>query len=164
MDTDSLLQHRIASLMKQPDTIRGKTIMWYASLNNQPGTRIVLFMLFVIFVLVHLIAFVCMLKIEYEVKNSVSHIQTVDKSLTFRFSLFKQTCPLFLLIMYPIIFIPVIITLMIVDIRKRSEGLLVWHRDSIGELVGKWFMTLLILISFSVFYHCRATTTKELTG
>ena len=69
MDTDSLLVHRIASLMKQPNTVRGKTVLWYASLNDKPGTRIVLHMLFVIFIMIHFIAFVALLKIAYQVSN-----------------------------------------------------------------------------------------------
>jgi hypothetical protein len=69
MDTDSLLVHRIATLMKQPNTVRGKTILWYASLNDKPGTRIVVVMLFVIFIMIHFIAFVALLKAAYQVSN-----------------------------------------------------------------------------------------------
>ncbi len=63
MDTDSLLVLRIATLMKQPNTVRDRTILWYASLNDKPGTRIVVVMLFVIFIMIHFIAFVALLKI-----------------------------------------------------------------------------------------------------
>lgn len=69
MDTDSLLVHRIATLMKQPNTVRGKTILWYASLNDKPGTRIVVVMLFVIFIMIHFIAFVALLKAAYQVSD-----------------------------------------------------------------------------------------------
>jgi len=67
MDTDSLLVHRIATLMKQPDSLRGKTILWYSSLHDKPGTRIVVVMLFIIFIMVHFIAFVSLVKIGYVV-------------------------------------------------------------------------------------------------
>lgn len=70
MDTDSLLVHRISSLLKQPNTVRGKAILWYASLNDKPGSRIVLMMLFVIFIMIHFIAFVALLKVFYQVSHS----------------------------------------------------------------------------------------------
>ena len=79
MDTDSLLVHRIAALVKQPNTVRGRTILWYASLNDKPGTRIVLHMLFVIFILIHFIAFVALLKIEYRVSyNYIILFRLID--------------------------------------------------------------------------------------
>ncbi len=43
---------------------------------------------------------------------------------------------------------------MAVDIKKKSEGLLVWHRDSLLDLLQRWFMCLLLIIAFGVFDHC----------
>ena len=130
MHTDSLLGHRILQLMKQPDTLRGRTILWYASLNDKPGTRIVVVMLFVIFIMIHFIAFVALLKIAYQVSCIRSHFQ-----FPLRYTVFDVLCPLMLLIFYPLILIPVIVYFMIVDIKKKSEGLLVWHRNSLLELL-----------------------------
>ena len=63
MDTDSLLVHRIAALTRQPNTLRGKTIRWYAQLNGQPTVRVALYLLFTIVVLIHFIAFCVLLKV-----------------------------------------------------------------------------------------------------
>lgn len=43
---------------------------------------------------------------------------------------------------------------MVIDIKKKSEGVLVWHRDSLGDLIQRWFMCLLLIIAFGVFDHC----------
>lgn len=38
-DTDSLLMLRLRSLRAQPKTVRGRCILWYASLSERPFTR-----------------------------------------------------------------------------------------------------------------------------
>ena len=52
-DTDSLQVMRLRSLRIQPKTIRGKCILFYASLNEKPCARITLAVAFFLFMLLH---------------------------------------------------------------------------------------------------------------
>ena len=63
-----------------------------------------------------------------------------------------------LLLIYPLILIPVVITLMIRDIQVKSEGFLAWHRDSIGLLVQRFCFSSLMVISMSIFISCADNT------
>ena len=66
-DTDSLLVFRLQRLRNQPKTIRGRCILFYASLNERPCARIVLALVFYLFVLLHSISFCVMIYMCFEV-------------------------------------------------------------------------------------------------
>ena len=66
-DTDSLLVFRLQRLRNQPKTIRGKCILFYASLNERPCARITMTIAFFLFVLLHSISFCVMVFICFEV-------------------------------------------------------------------------------------------------
>lgn len=121
MDTDSLFKRRIQQLKTQPDTVRGKLITWYASLENRPYIRMLLLGVLCIFVMAHTVTFCMLLK---------SYVLNLRQS----YSLFITTLPIILLISYTIVLVPFVITFMITDIKVKKEGLLAWHRDSLGIL------------------------------
>jgi hypothetical protein len=58
MVTDSLFKRRVEVLYKQPDTVRGRCIVWYAETEQQKtyGKEIVAFVLTII-VMAHLVIF-----------------------------------------------------------------------------------------------------------
>jgi hypothetical protein len=62
MDKDSLWRHRISQVVKQPNTVRGRTIVWFASLQERPYARLCLYASITLFVLVHLLAFCLLLQ------------------------------------------------------------------------------------------------------
>ena len=66
-DTDSLLVFRLQRLRNQPKTIRGRCILFYASLNDRPCARIMLAIGFIFFVMAHALAFCSMLYACYSV-------------------------------------------------------------------------------------------------
>ena len=66
-DTDSLLVFRLQRLRNQPRTIRGRCILFYASLNERPFARVMLALAFTIFVLSHAIWFTVNLNSCFEV-------------------------------------------------------------------------------------------------
>lgn len=61
-DTDSLLVFRLKSLKTQPKTVRGRCIVFYASLNHRPVARVLLATLFALVALAHSLWFVMLLK------------------------------------------------------------------------------------------------------
>ena len=68
-DTDSLLVFRLQRLRNQPKTIRGRCILFYASLNDRPCARIMLALGFILFVMAHALAFCSMLYACYVVSQ-----------------------------------------------------------------------------------------------
>ena len=60
-DTDSLLVFRLQRLRNQPNTIRGKCILFYASLEHRPWMRVFLAVFFAVFVLCHSLSFCIMI-------------------------------------------------------------------------------------------------------
>ena len=71
-DTDSLQVMRLRSLRIQPKTIRGKCILFYASLNEKPCVRIMLATAFFLFILLHCGCFCVMVYYCYEVSKFFS--------------------------------------------------------------------------------------------
>jgi hypothetical protein len=67
MNTDSLLAQKLKNLRTQPPTLRGKTINWYCSLENRPNMRIIVFSFFIVFILLHTLAFTLMIGYEFSV-------------------------------------------------------------------------------------------------
>jgi len=70
-DTDSLLVLRLTRLRQQPKTVRGRCILYYASLHNRPCMRTFIFGVFATFAMVHTLAFCLMLQACYEVSDSL---------------------------------------------------------------------------------------------
>jgi hypothetical protein len=62
MDTDSLYMKRIAALKNQPNTVRGRSIVWYSKLEKKPMTRIFILAALTVFILAHTLAFCILLK------------------------------------------------------------------------------------------------------
>ena len=85
-DTDSLLVFRLQSLKKQPKTIRGCCILWYASLNERPCMRVFLVTVFSIFTLIHSFSFLAMLYLHFvhwEVSNLLkNHFHYINSYLS----------------------------------------------------------------------------------
>ena len=67
MNTDSLLALKLKNLRTQPPTLRGKMIDWYCSLENRPHMRVVVFSFFIVFILLHTMAFTLMIGYEFSV-------------------------------------------------------------------------------------------------
>ena len=66
-DTDSLLVFRLQRLRAQPKTVRGRCILFYASLNERPCARITLALAFILFFMAHCLAFCSMIYACFEV-------------------------------------------------------------------------------------------------
>ena len=62
--------------------------------------------------------------------------------------------PILLLTIYPLIAIPFIIWILVKDILIKKEGLMVWHRNSLGVLLQRFFFTLIIMSSVLTFMNC----------
>lgn len=62
--------------------------------------------------------------------------------------------PILLLSIYPIVLIPFIIYWLVKDIIVKKEGLMVWHRNSIGILIQRFFFALVIMLSTLTFKNC----------
>ena len=62
MDTDSLFKRRVQLLYRQPKTVRGRCIVWYAQSEKSPCRRVLLVLFFTLFVMCHTVWFVLMLK------------------------------------------------------------------------------------------------------
>ena len=56
-----MFQRRVKLLYRQPDTVRGRCIVWYAQSATKPTKRVVLAILLTLFVGVHLVLFTVML-------------------------------------------------------------------------------------------------------
>jgi len=69
-DTDSLLVFRLQRLRIQPKTLRGRCILFYASLNERPLARVFLGLAFTLFVFAHALWFTVNLNACYDVSNS----------------------------------------------------------------------------------------------
>ena len=61
MDTDSLYQQRVKLLYRQPNTVRGRCIVWYAQSASRPIKRVVLAILLTLFVGTHMVLFAIMI-------------------------------------------------------------------------------------------------------
>ena len=68
-DTDSLLVFRLRNLRNQPKTMRGRCILFYASLEERPCARTMLFLAFTFFLMLHTLAFCVMLYTCFEVSQ-----------------------------------------------------------------------------------------------
>jgi hypothetical protein len=68
-DTDSLLVFRLQRLRNQPKTVRGRCILFYASLIERPCARITLAAAMIAFVMVHCLAFCSMVYACYGVSG-----------------------------------------------------------------------------------------------
>ena len=166
-DTDSLQVYRLQSLKRQPKTIRGCCILWYASLNDRPCMRIFLVSVFSIFVLIHSFSFLALLYLHYEkvsylimdpselLLKLIFCVQDVCK--TCHLTAFEILLPILLLTIYPLIAIPFIIWILVKDILIKKEGLMVWHRNSLGVLLQRFFFTLIIMSSVLTFTNCIDT-------
>mmetsp|Transcript_41737 Transcript_41737/g.54968 ORF Transcript_41737/g.54968 Transcript_41737/m.54968 type:complete len:146 (-) Transcript_41737:1584-2021(-) len=142
-DTDSLLVFRLRSLRNQPNTCRGRCILYYASLEERPCTRTIVFLIFTLFTMLHTLAFCAMLYACFSDDGECS--LTVTTILL----------PLILLTLYPIVSILIIIPVALYDILKiKEEGLMVWHRDSLGVLIQRLFFSVIILLSMLTFNGC----------
>ena len=62
--------------------------------------------------------------------------------------------PILLLLLYPLIIIPLVLTCIAKDLIKKHEGFLTWHRSSVGDLVQRFTFTLLFISSISVLISC----------
>jgi len=62
-----------------------------------------------------------------------------------------------LLLLYPFFLVPVVLGLMIKDIIVKKEGLPAWHRDSMGILLERWFISLFLIISVLMLVSCENT-------
>lgn len=100
---------------------------------------------FTAFVLIHTLTF-CIL---------LDDVSNLKRNLT----AFDVILPLMLLLIYPLVLIPIVAVLMIRDIQVKSEGFLVWHRDSIGLLLQRFCFCSLMVISMAIFTRCADTTT-----
>lgn len=67
--------------------------------------------------------------------------------------------PILLLVSYPIVLIPIIIWLLCKDIAVKGEGVLTWHRDSLGILMQRLFICILILTCIVIFENCAVEPT-----
>ena len=63
MDTDSLYMKRIAALKNQPNTVRGRSIVWYSKLEKKPMTRVIILSTLTVFVMAHTITFCILLNL-----------------------------------------------------------------------------------------------------
>lgn len=61
MDADSLFQKRVRDSLKQPDTIRGRAIMWYASIDKKQLVRVGNVAAITVIVILHTFLFVLLL-------------------------------------------------------------------------------------------------------
>ena len=86
----------------------------------------------------------------------IIHVQ--DGSTTSHLSAFKILLPILLLTIYPLILIPFIIWILVKDILIKKEGLMVWHRNSFGVLLQRFFFTLIIMSSVLTFMNCIDTS------
>lgn len=75
MDTDSLHKRRVSQVVKQPDTMRGNTIVWYAKQENTPWKRVALVTGLSFFVMAHALA-VCLMMRYYLEGVSITFILT----------------------------------------------------------------------------------------
>ena len=62
MDTDSLYKRRVSQFLKQPDTVRGNAIMWYANQEKRPVKIVATIAGLTVIVLVHVLTFVLLLR------------------------------------------------------------------------------------------------------
>ena len=76
MDHDSLIRHRMNSLRNQPNTLRGRSIVWLAKMDQRPVARLLLYLLFVLYVAVHLLIFVFLLR------ANLLDVSSFSKSIT----------------------------------------------------------------------------------
>ena len=62
--------------------------------------------------------------------------------------------PVLLLLIYTIALIPFILAVICKDLAVKSEGVLAWHRDSIGELIQRFILCCLIMICMLIYEGC----------
>ena len=79
-------------------------------------------------------------------------LSTQDQECTL--SVAKILWPLLLLSIYPVVIIPLLIAFIFRDIVVKREGLMAWHRDSIGVLVQRFFFSLIIMSSILTLRGC----------
>lgn len=65
--SDSLLARKLKNIRTQPNTLRGNMIDWYCSLAKKPNYRMLIFIALSIFVGLHMVAFVYMIRYDTKV-------------------------------------------------------------------------------------------------
>ena len=182
-DTDSLLVMRLHRLRNQPKTFRGRCILCYATLSARPCARILLFLAFTVFSLLHTLSFCAMLYACYDVSDSLILTLFEQDKHECTYTVSTIILPLLLLSIYPWVLIPFIILVFIKDIlvsscqllqlslsaksyldvmlQVKREGLMVWHRDSIGVLIQRFFFSIIIMSSILTFNGCYQDDAKQ---
>ena len=148
MDADSLYQRRVKLLYRQPNTVRGRCIVWYAESAARPIKRVVLAILLTLFVGAHMVLFAVMIL-------QVSSCLTQKlQDTTFHKSIYVTTLPLILLASYGIVLPPTVVCVMLRDIQVKAEGFSCWHSDSLGLLAQRFVFAVLCLASVLIFDDC----------
>ena len=149
MDTDSLFKRRVQLLYKQPNTVRGRCIVWYAQTEKSPCRRVLLVLFLTLLVMCHTVWFIMMLK-HYRV--SQKPIKTLLKGSNK--SIYFVTLPVLLLLSYGIVLPPIVLAVVVKDVKVKNEGYSIWHLDSMGLLFQRFIAALLILICLLIFESC----------
>lgn len=117
--SDSLLARKLKNIRQQPNTIRGKMILWYASLADKPHTRFALMLGLSIFCGLHLFAFVWMLDYDTQVSLAVNlYFLKIDNAKNKRLISWNHVLlPMVLLTVYPMVLCPIIIWVIAADLK-----------------------------------------------
>jgi len=70
------------------------------------------------------------------------------------YSIKTMLLPILLLVIYPIVIIPFVLVTICQDLAIKGEGVLCWHRDSLGELLQRFILCILILACIIIFENC----------
>jgi hypothetical protein len=127
-DADSLKQHRLKKVKRQPNTCRGQCILRHAKYASQPCLRYTIVAAIALTVFIHLLLF------------------CITYSLI----------PILLLSIYPLIIIPLVIVCIAKDLIKKHEGFLTWHRNSVGDLLSRFTFAIFFMISVVVVKNCSS--------
>jgi hypothetical protein len=55
---------------------------------------------------------------------------------------------------YTIVLVPIMLVIIIRDLIRKQEGVLCWHRDSIGELVSRFVLCVLLFVFALMLEDC----------
>lgn len=69
MARDSICDKRLNNLKRQPNTIRGRMIVWYSDLQDRLGVRVGIIAALTLFVAAHLFAFIYLIRDKALNKN-----------------------------------------------------------------------------------------------
>ena len=119
-ETDSIRVYKQQRLRR---TCRGRCIVCYARLQDRPCSRVLLFLTFTIFALLHIASFCAILFFCFSVSSHSGHLYNLlslcvssQENYQCDMSINMIMLPLFLFTFYPIVLIPILIVYLIKDL------------------------------------------------